>query len=509
MAQQPFMYLDTGDGWKPVNDHRQDIAALDDFTISWGADEPVSQPDPAVLTFELIDRAGDLAGKAVTLSGSRVLVQLSAEPTWDMLPDSMGAWERIRGTIAQLHQQYVPTAPEAPGENVPTLFIGTIGHGGTVTDLGNRWRIHLTATSLMVMWKRLQSQGPTSGEAKHAGRHWVGTPAARLAELNKRAQQAGAPIAEPQSLQLPPAVATYKTDDYPSQLDLLSRMYAHVMPAPAWYEHYQGETITLRPLSLAGSVQVHVGVDGMPYVLVDGQHRDTLPANLVAGDLELSIMEPVTQAVAKTKRAKNNDGVVEYDDMETVYTDLSRLPTRLTDTQKSVTADSDAVAGDDSGGLHTGGTFAPSDAQRQAAASWIITHDTRLRNESIKFIGTNLDPVSFPHLFRPEPSGPVLITGICLSTLTGMDGRPAFSGAFTTIGGRITFTHKRGMTHEATMYPLDSTANTGMRWQDFTDWPATFAQCVFTFAELTGFTVFDKPTSTTGIDRPNWEGNQE
>lgn len=229
----------------------------------------------------------------------------------------------------------------------------------------------------------------------------------------------------------------------------------------------------------------------------------------MAGDLELSIMEPVTQAVAKTKRAKNNNGVVEYDDMETVYTDLSRLPTRLTDTQKSVTADSDAVAGDDSGGLHTGGTFAPSDAQRQAAASWIITHDTRLRNESIKFIGTNLDPVSFPHLFRPEPSGPVLITGIRLSTLTGMDGRPAFSGAFTTIGGRITFTHKRGMTHEATMYPLDSTANTGMRWQDFTDWPATFAQCVFTFAELTGFTVFDKPTSTTGIDRPNWEGNQE
>ena len=90
--------------------------------------------------------------------------------------------------------------------------------------------------------------------------------------------------------------------------------------------------------------------------------------------------------------------------------------------------------------------------------------------------------MSFPHLFRPEPSGPVLITGIRLSTLTGMDGRPAFSGAFTTIGGRITFTHKHGMTHEATMYPLDSTANTGMRWQDFTDWPATFAQCVFTFA---------------------------
>ena len=81
MAQQPFMYLDTGDGWKPVNDHRQDIAALDDFTITWGADEPVSQPDPAVLTFDLIDRAGDLAGKAVTLSGSRALVQLSAEPT--------------------------------------------------------------------------------------------------------------------------------------------------------------------------------------------------------------------------------------------------------------------------------------------------------------------------------------------------------------------------------------------------------------------------------------------
>ncbi len=508
MAQQPFMYLDTGDGWKPVNDHRQDIAALDDFTITWGADEPVSQPDPAVLTFDRIDRAGDLAGKAVTLSGSRVLVQLSAEPTWDMLPDSMGAWERIRGTIAQLHQQYVPTAPEAPGENVPTLFIGTIGHGGTVTDLGNRWRIHLTATSLMVMWKRLQSQGPTSGEAKHAGRHWVGTLAARLAELNKRAQQAGAPIAEPQSLQLPPAVATYKTDDYPSQLDLLSRMYAHVMPAPAWYEHYHGETITLRPLSLAGSVQVHVGVDGC--------RTCSWTANTVTRCQRISwpAIWTVHHGAGHAGRGQNQTR-----EEQRRRGGIRRHGNRLHGFEPSAhTAHGhtekrhgrlDAVAGDDSGGLHTGGTFAPSDAQRQAAASWIVTHDTRLRNESIKFIGTNLDPVSFPHLFRPEPSGPVLITGIRLSTLTGMDGRPAFSGAFTTIGGRITFTHKRGMTHEATMYPLDSTANTGMRWQDFADWPATFAQCVFTFAELTGFTVFDKPTSTTGIDRPNWEGNQE
>lgn len=509
MAQTPFMYLDAGDGWKPVNDHTGTLAALDGFTIDWGTSEPVEQPDPAVLTFDLIDRTGDLAGKAVTLAGSRVMIQLSAEPTWDMLPDGMGAWQAINGTIDQLHQQYVPTSPDEPGENVPTMFLGTIGHGATVTDLNDKWRIRLTATSLMVMWKRLQAQGPTSTDARHAGRHWVGTPAQRLAELNKRADAAGAPTADPQGVAMPPAVADYPVDDYPSQLDLLSRMFAHIMPAPSWHEHYEGLAAILRPLALSGTLTVRVDTDGTPYVIVDGARRATLPANRVAGDSELSIMEPVTQAVAKTKRAKANNGVVEYDDVETVYTDMGELPARLTDTQKSVTADSDAITVDESDGLHTGGVFQPSEGQRQAAASWIVTHDTRLRNDSIRFIGGKLDPIRFPYLFRPEPSGPVLITGIRLSTLTGMDGRPAFSGAFTTIGGRITYTNVSGLIHEATMYPLGSTANTEMRWNDLADWPARFSQCVFTFAEMTSFTGFDKPTSTAGIDRPNWEGNQQ
>jgi hypothetical protein len=36
--QQCFMFIDTGNGWTPVNDSTKDVAALDSFTIDWGSD---------------------------------------------------------------------------------------------------------------------------------------------------------------------------------------------------------------------------------------------------------------------------------------------------------------------------------------------------------------------------------------------------------------------------------------------------------------------------------------
>ena len=74
MAQQCFMFLDWGDGWVAVNDHDNDVAALDGFSIQWGTDGIDQQPDPSVMTFRLRDSTGWLTGRALTLAGARVLV---------------------------------------------------------------------------------------------------------------------------------------------------------------------------------------------------------------------------------------------------------------------------------------------------------------------------------------------------------------------------------------------------------------------------------------------------
>ena len=47
MMQQCFMFIDTGNGWTPVNDSAKDVAALDSFTIDWGSDGIEDQPEPA------------------------------------------------------------------------------------------------------------------------------------------------------------------------------------------------------------------------------------------------------------------------------------------------------------------------------------------------------------------------------------------------------------------------------------------------------------------------------
>ena len=42
MAQQCFMFLDWGDGWKSVNDHAEDVAAL---AASASSGAPMTSPN--------------------------------------------------------------------------------------------------------------------------------------------------------------------------------------------------------------------------------------------------------------------------------------------------------------------------------------------------------------------------------------------------------------------------------------------------------------------------------
>lgn len=471
--QQCFMFIDTGSGWTPVNDSAKDIAALDSFTIQWGSDSIDEQPDPAVLTFTLRDKTGRLAGQALTLAGMKVIVQFSDQPRWQDLQPSMGGWEDLRIPIDSLHRAHSPDSPDSPGSPASTMFAGTVSTGGSVElASGGGWLLKLSATSRMAVWKRLQSQGPTDPAAKWDGAHWIGTPAARLEEMNRRASAQGAPEAQLDGLALPSSVAPYTPSDHPSQLDLLHRLTAGPR-LPQWHETYTGAESSLRPLFLADPIAVHLSTDGTLTILTDGETRHAIQASDIEASTDLSITEPITQIVINAKRVKADNGKLSFDDVEITMGDQNRLPAKLKATQKSLNLDSDMLTVDDSGGVwNSGATSNVSDTDRANVAQWLESHDLRMVPETVTFNSTRIDPARLPWLYRAAPSGPFIIVKAKASALTGSDGRPAFTGPITTIGGTLRYRWRDGLptlTQEATLAALRPLLTTKITWTDLPD----------------------------------------
>ena len=468
--QQCFMFIDTGNGWTPVNDSAKDIAALDSFTIDWGSDGIDEQPEPAVMSFTLRDRTGRLAGQALTLAGMKVIVQFSDQPRWMDLTPAMGSWQDLHIPIDWLHKAYSPDSPDSPDSPSETMFAGTVSTGGSVEPTsGGGGLLKLSATSRMAVWKRLQSQGPTDTAAKWDGAHWIGTPSARLAEMNRRASAQGAPEAQLDGLALPSSVAPYTSSDHPSQLDLLHRLT--VGPRlPQWHEVYDGATSSLRPLFLADPAAVHLSSDGRLSVLAGGETRYALLASDIEASTDLSITEPLTQVVINAKRVKSDNGKLSFDDVEITMGDQNRLPSQLTATQKSLTLDSDMLAIDDSGGVwNSGATSNVSDTDRANVAQWLESHDLRMVPETVTFNSTRIDPARLPWLYKAAPSGPFIIVKAKVSALTGSDGRSAFTGPITTIGGTLSYRWRDGkptLAQEATLTALRPLLTKRITWAD-------------------------------------------
>ena len=321
----------------------------------------------------------------------------------------------------------------------------------------------------MSVWKRLQSQGPTDTAAKWDGAHWIGTPSARLKEMNRRASEQGAPEAQLDGLALPSSVAPCTPSDHPSQLDLLHRLTAGPR-LPQWHEVYDGAASTIRPLFLADPIAVHLSNDGRLNVLTDGETRHALSAADIEASTDLSITEPLTQVVINAKRVKSDNGKLSFDDVEITMGAQNRLPPQLTAMQKSLTIDSDMLAVDDSGGVwNSGGTSNVSDTDRANIAQWLESHDLRMVPETVTFNSTRIDPARRPWLYKASPSGPFIIVKAKASALTGSDGRPAFTGPITTIGGTLSYRWRAGrpiLTQAATLTVLRPLLTNRITWAD-------------------------------------------
>lgn len=268
------MFLDWGDGWKSVNDHAEDVAALAGFSIQWGTDDLAEQPEPSVMSFTLRDRTGWLTGRALTLAGARVLVQISEQPTWGMLRDDMDSWSAQHMRVEAMHQAYTPGLPSSTSSTAITLFDGLVQNGGDARPHGDGWLLELSASGRMILWKRLQKQGPTSSDARYAGLHWVAGMSGRVEELNRRAADADAPRVSVSGLTSTDSMAAYKTDDYPSQLDLLHRTFAHESMWPIWYEYPDRAVSRLDYMPFG--VPVTLGVDTVGRFTVTDWTGETL-----------------------------------------------------------------------------------------------------------------------------------------------------------------------------------------------------------------------------------------
>lgn len=477
MTQQAYMYVDLHDGagWRAVNNAARDVAALDSFSIQWGTDSCFVQPDPAVLSFRLRDRRGDLAGRAALLAGALVCVTCSTDPRY---ADMRGAETRRYAdmasvTLGALHCETVPDLPDHITDGQFTLFSGIVTTGGTISRRDDgAWLLSLSATGRQVLWKRLQSQGPTSSDKRLDGYHWTGTPAERFAEMNRRAKAVGAPEADASGLIMPPSLAPY-ADDYPSQYDLLARMFAYSGRAPLWYETYQGHTSRLTYV-MAGDLASLSMDDHMRLSASDGAvTRTALDARQVetSAPIDFEMPEPYTHVVIKGKRVSlDKDGNFEFGDGETSQGDRDTLPNGLDSTQRSVSVETDAIVSPV--GVSPYDPWMPTETQRAQVAKLLYTIDTRIRPKTITFSSDRLEPLDYPHLFAAQPAMMISFTGTVASRLPGADGLPAFTGAWSMIGGTLTFAWHKGrprFRQEATLWP-HARADGTPAWQDLTDW---------------------------------------
>ncbi len=477
--QQAYMYLDLHDGagFRSVTDHDRDVAALDGFTIDWGVDGIDRQPDPAVMTFRLIDRTGRFAGRAASIAGATVVLQITPEADNDHL--DIGAYaEQQDRRIADVHAAYVPPLPDNPDNVNRTIFIGIVTTGGEIDHMrGTAWRLTLSATSQMVLWKRMRDMGPTSANPMWEGYHWVGHAGERAIELNARAAARGMPSADYSGLKQPDGVRAYSTDDYPSMLDLLHRTYANDPRIPLWYDGYDRKWTWLRaalpaePASLVldGAMRRRCRAGEIEHAALDGRS--------IRAERRFVLPEPYTQIVMQTHRANvDNDGVVQYTD-STVTMGARVLPAALTATQKSITIESDVLTGNDTGHLSPEFfTWTPSEEQREQAARTLTAADTIIRPAAIELDSRDIDPAAFPDMFCAQPVTALCMTGTVANQLMDSSGRPSFTGPWIMIGGVLTYQWHNGhpvFSHAAHLWPMPQT-DERPRWSALRDWPARY-----------------------------------
>lgn len=432
--RQIFMYMRPKNAsWQTLNDSRHDVAALTDFTIDWGTEQPFAQPDPAVLSCTLRDSTGTLAGRASTLAGARIIVQLSRQINYSMLKQSAATYAQATATLDRLHYAIAPTVPGTPSAGDVTIFDGIVSAGATITHKNNAWRLKIKAVSRMVLWRRMADNGPSAVQ----GYHWTGTPSERLKELNARASRAGAPTVDASSVDLPPSVAPYETNSHPTQLDLLQRLYGHSLSLPIWGEYPNDAGTIIKPYRLADNAVIWIDAAGNMGTIVAGQRRKALPAAKIPDVSSLSMPNPRAGLTINAHTATVDNGKLQVEDATISVADTSRTgdPTAAGDW---ITIDSDTLTANSSSGTIPGAAYTVSESQRDSMR-YTLKEYNRRTSYTLTVDSSKVDPEEWPELYETRPSGPEIIQGSIYGSLIDDELTPITLNAFTTIGGTLSY----------------------------------------------------------------------
>lgn len=487
--RQIFMYLKQSQqtSWQTLNDSNRDVAALTNFTIDWGTDSAFEQPDPAVLSCTLRDKSGNLAGRAATLAGARIIVQLSRQIDYSMLT-SLGSMTYAQAdmTLNKLHYTIQPTVPGTPSSGDVTIFDGIISSGTSITRSANAWRLKVKAVSRMVLWRRLADNGPSSLE----GYHWTGTPAERLKELNARASRAGAPTVDASSVDLPPSVAPYEANSHPTQLDLLQRLYGHSLSLPIWGEYSNGNSTIIKPYRLGDSAVVWMDKDGTLGTVVNNVKRQALPAGKIPDISTLEMPTPRAGLTISVHSAKIDNNKLQVEDADISIADTTSNTGDPTAAGNWINIDSDTCTTNSTSGKIPGGNYTVSEAQR-ASVRYLLKEFNRRTSYQLTIDSKHIDPEKWPELYETRPSGAELIQGSMYGNLIDDELTPIALNAFTTIGGTLSYELHDDtpvLTHELHTTALPRSAES-MTWTRFNFPPPYEKADPLTVAALTVITA--------------------
>lgn len=473
--------IETSDGRiYPLSSAKAATAGVYGFTIRWGTSDPTQQPDPAVLSMQILDRDGSLAGDPSALNDAQIVIVKSAAPLWQDINDTT-AYATARGTWAQADNTLTMAQTDGtqpPDPLAPVDYKGVITAGGTVTRHGDAWLISITASSRMLLLKRSQDQGPTSTDPRYAGLHWVTTPVARIGEIANRCQANGYPRPD-QPIDMPSHVRAYDQQDTVSLLDLLTR----TTPTPAlWYDVYMMSDARSRLMQLRPAHPATVTMSQTTGIIKATDDDTTLTAidpGLIRDGDSLAIPSPRRGLTINSyQTAAQSDGSVQY------QADTVQLTATGLDSPQStnLTWQTDAITQDQTGGT----TWQPSQTDRANVTAWCTAIDTRL-TPSITLDSQDIDPLDRPELFAPAPPGALVITGSRYHALHAADGTPAVDGTWLVIGGTLTYDARDGqphMTHQLDIMPIATTPGT-LTWTTIRPWARTWDQAgTLTWATL-------------------------
>lgn len=477
-----LLYLDRGNGWECLTPHENDQAALESLSIDWGVDSIGDQPDAPVLRFTIRDRSGDLAGDVLYLAGAKVWLQKTDAVPWQTF-DIAGQWRQVAESVswAELADLKPPAIPATPDTGLETVFYGRVTVGGEVTQRKSKgdWLVSLYASGMSVLAHRQAMQGPEQSGAL-AGHHWPVSPSERLDVLQARLAALGAPFDDTALAwlrrHLPPATAPYGNDSHPDLITLVRNLASSSPDWPLVYEACeQGRNMPgVMTVGLPGSpAYVAMLSDGTLATSWQGHVTGTVRAELVmVDDTTLALPDPVTQVTLKGRKVTwdGEKSVFGFEDSELTFSNRGLVPDNLTESQKSVSVDSDAVIRDDTGGRWTAGVYMPSDSDRLRRADVILANSTRLRPQSLRVESRKVDDVEYAAQFHPWAGLPFTFIHNRYTPLVARDGTPATAGAWLPVGGTLTYRHTAGeatWSNELDLHPLprDPTLQP-LRWGD-------------------------------------------